>query len=118
MPTTEREPYLDFLRAVSLVVVLRHWAFTILHWTPTGPQPTNPLAYFRGLWVLTWFLQVLLCRRVGAPGVLAASPGSPRSYVWHHVKELVAPARVLILSGTPSGSCWPKRSACGGSAAR
>ncbi|MGV9292881.1 hypothetical protein [Amycolatopsis sp. NPDC003676] len=59
MPTTEREPYLDFLRAVSLVVVvLWHWAFTIPHWTPTGPQPTNLLAYFRGLWVLTWFLPV------------------------------------------------------------
>ncbi len=105
MTTKEREPYLDFLRAVSLiVVVLWHWAFTILHWTPTGPQPTNPLAYFRGLWVLTWFLQVLpVFFYVGGSVHLAswqrarAGGQSRGSYVWHHVKELATPAGVLIL---------------------
>lgn len=111
MTAKEREAYLDFLRAVSLiVVVLWHWAFTILHWTPTGPQPTNPLAYFRGLWVLTWFLQVLpVFFYVGGSVHLAswqrarARGQTRRSYVWLHVKELVAPAGALILIWTVLG---------------
>jgi hypothetical protein len=55
-----REPYVDWLRAVSLlVVVLWHWAFTILRWSPEGPHATNPLGFFSGLWIFTWLLQVL-----------------------------------------------------------
>jgi hypothetical protein len=50
----------DWLRVVSLiVVVLWHWAFTILRWSPEGPRATNPLGFFSGLWILTWLLQVL-----------------------------------------------------------
>ena len=60
MVATERDRYVDWLRAVSLVVVvLWHWAFTILRWTPGGPQPTNPLGFFSGLWIFTWLLQVM-----------------------------------------------------------
>jgi hypothetical protein len=55
-----RDPYVDWLRALSLiVVVLWHWAFTILQWEPEGPMPTSPLGFTSGLWILTWLLQVL-----------------------------------------------------------
>ncbi|SDJ92125.1 acyltransferase family protein [Nonomuraea jiangxiensis] len=57
---TERDKYVDWLRALSLiVVVLWHWAFTILQWKPHGPEPTSPLGFTSGLWILTWLLQVL-----------------------------------------------------------
>ncbi|MBF8186524.1 acyltransferase [Nonomuraea sp. K274] len=56
----ERDKYVDWLRALSLiVVVVWHWAFTILEWRPHGPEPTSPLGFTSGLWILTWLLQVL-----------------------------------------------------------
>ncbi|MEO3802460.1 acyltransferase [Nonomuraea sp. B1E8] len=60
MTTQERDKYVDWLRALSLiVVVVWHWAFTILEWKPHGPEPTSPLGFTSGLWILTWLLQVL-----------------------------------------------------------
>lgn len=101
-----REPYVDFLRAVSLlVVVLWHWAFTILRWTPSGPQPTNPLGFFSGLWILTWLLQVLpVFFYIGGHVHLmswqhAQSRGEHIApYLWRHVKQLLLPACALILT--------------------
>jgi hypothetical protein len=56
----QRDKYVDWLRALSLiVVVVWHWAFTILEWKPHGPEPTSPLGFTSGLWILTWLLQVL-----------------------------------------------------------
>ncbi|MTD54609.1 acyltransferase family protein [Amycolatopsis pithecellobii] len=106
MTITEREPYVDFLRAVSLlVVVVWHWAFTILYWTPAGPQPTNPLGFFSGLWIFTWLLQVLpVFFYVGGYVHLAswhqarARGDRMRHYVWRHVKQLLLPACGLILT--------------------
>jgi acyltransferase-like protein len=73
-----RDPYLDALRAASLlVVVFFHWFGTILHWSPTGPHATSPLASVPGLWLGTWLLQVMpvffyvggcLHRRAHRPG--------------------------------------------------
>jgi hypothetical protein len=40
------------------VVVLWHWAFTILRWAPEGACD-EPAGVFSGLWILTWLLQVL-----------------------------------------------------------
>jgi len=56
----ERNPYADFLRAFSLlVVILWHWCFTILVWGDQGPYATSPLGFTTGLWIVTWLLQVL-----------------------------------------------------------
>jgi hypothetical protein len=56
----DRNPYADFLRAFSLlVVILWHWCFTILVWGDQGPYATSPLGFSSGLWILTWLLQVL-----------------------------------------------------------
>ncbi|WP_020660041.1 acyltransferase family protein [Amycolatopsis benzoatilytica] len=105
MTTMKREPYLDFLRAVSLVVVvLWHWGFTILHWAPNGPQPTSPLGYLRGLWILTWLLQVLPvffyvggCVHLSSWQRARAEGQRRRDYLWVHLKQLVVPAAGLIL---------------------
>jgi hypothetical protein len=43
---TRRDPYVDLLRAFSLiVVVIWHWAFTVLIWTEDGPTATSPLQF-------------------------------------------------------------------------
>ena len=57
---SERDPYADFLRACSLlVVILYHWCFTILIWDDGITSATNPLAYQSGIWILSWVLQVV-----------------------------------------------------------
>jgi hypothetical protein len=86
-----------------IVVVLWHWAFTILHWYPSGPAPTSPLGFFSGLWILTWLLQVLpLFFYVGgAVHKLSWERARARGdhigqYVWSHVRHLVVPAVALV----------------------
>ncbi|HSM01523.1 MAG TPA: acyltransferase [Acidimicrobiia bacterium] len=57
---SDREVYLDFVRAISLiVVVIFHWAFTILEFRPDQVKATNPIGSTPGMWVLTWVLQVV-----------------------------------------------------------
>lgn len=101
--TTPRDTYIDLLRALSLiVVVIWHWAFTILQWTPDGPSPTNPLGFTSGLWILTWLFQVmpiffyvggyvhlLSWERAHARGVTI------RAFVWQRIRALAAPALTL-----------------------
>jgi hypothetical protein len=59
-PDARRDPYVDLLRAGSLlVVVLWHWVFTVLVWKPDGPHASNPIGRTPGLWALTWVLQVM-----------------------------------------------------------
>src|SRR5215207_7413322 len=59
-PAQARDPYVDFLRALSLIVVVMwHWAFTILDWRADGPHATSPLGFTRGLWLATWLFQVM-----------------------------------------------------------
>ena len=60
VPRADRDPYADFLRSFSLmVVILWHWCFTILIWGDDGPYATSPLGFTSGLWILTWLLQVM-----------------------------------------------------------
>ena len=55
-----RDPYVDLLRAFSLLVVVAwHWVFTVLVWRPDGPHASNPIGTTSGLWLLTWVLQVM-----------------------------------------------------------
>ncbi|MGI8799289.1 MAG: acyltransferase family protein, partial [Pseudonocardia sp.] len=98
-----RDIYVDFLRAFSiLVVVLWHWAFTILLWSPSGPSATSPLGFTEGLWVLTWLFQVLpLFFFVGGYVHLRAwqrAKGRGESlgrFVWIRVRRLSIPAVAL-----------------------
>lgn len=55
-----RDPYIDFLRAVSLLVVVAwHWAFTIVRWRDDGPHATSPIGFTTGMWLATWLFQVM-----------------------------------------------------------
>jgi len=102
--TTGRDAYVDWLRAMSLVVVvLWHWAFTIVDWRPDGPHVTHPIGYTRGSWVVTWLLQVIPLffyiggfvhlrsweRTRGRGGTMAA-------FVGRRLRELAVPALALV----------------------
>ncbi|WP_084195119.1 acyltransferase family protein [Streptosporangium amethystogenes] len=101
-----RDRYVDWLRAFSLlVVVVWHWAFTILQWGPDGPSPTSPLGFTSGLWILTWLLQVLpLFFYVGGYVHLLswnrACEGGMGigTFVWRRIRGLAIPT--LALAGT------------------
>lgn len=99
-----RDPFIDFVRATSLVVVvIWHWAFTILRWEADGPHATNPIGFTKGMWVITWVAQVMpLFFFVGGCANLSAyeryrSKGmSMWSFVTSRLKDLLAPAFILI----------------------
>jgi peptidoglycan/LPS O-acetylase OafA/YrhL len=100
-----RDKYVDWLRALSLiVVVVWHWAFTILQWTPQGPSATSPLGFTSGMWILTWLFQVLpLFFYVGGyVHLMSWKRACDRgmgigAFVWRRIRALAAPA--LVLSG-------------------
>lgn len=108
----ERDPYLDFLRALSLiVVVLWHWAFTILEWRDDGPHATSPLGFTRGLWLATWLFQVLPLfffiggyvhlkswERAQARGV------KMHSFVLRRIRQLLIPATIVCFVWIALGS--------------
>lgn len=55
-----RDPFIDFVRAFSLLVVVAwHWVFTIIVWRDDGPHATNPIGFTKGLFLATWLLQVM-----------------------------------------------------------
>lgn len=58
-PTT-RDRYVDFLRAFSvLVVVFGHWLGAAIAWRGGILSAQSALDVVPGLWVITWFLQVM-----------------------------------------------------------
>ena len=58
-PTT-RDRTVDFLRGASIVtVVLGHWFISINHWEAGLIRTTSAIGLTSGLWLATWFLQVM-----------------------------------------------------------
>jgi fucose 4-O-acetylase-like acetyltransferase len=56
----ERDRYVDFLRALSIAtVVLGHWFIAIILWQDDYVRVVNVVGVTRGLWLLTWVLQVM-----------------------------------------------------------
>ena len=102
----ERNPYADFLRAFSLlVVILWHWCFTILVWNDEGPYATSPLGFTSGLWIATWLLQVMpLFFYIGAYVHLKAweRAEAKGERLWHfalrQAKSLAIPSAALFLT--------------------
>lgn len=102
--TTDRDPFVDFVRAASLVVVvIWHWAFTVLRWEDDGPHTSNPIGFTHGLWLLTWVLQVMpLFFFVGGAVNLRAfhraqqRGGSVGRFVAGRLRQLLVPAFALI----------------------
>lgn len=99
-----RDGFVDFVRAASLVVVVVwHWAFTILRWGPDGPSATNPLGFTSGLWIVTWVAQVMPlfffaggCANMAAFAKKRTTGQSIWTFVSNRLKDLLAPAFVLI----------------------
>ncbi len=99
-----RDVYVDFLRAVSLLVVVAwHWVFTIIQWSDDGPHATNPIGFTSGLWMATWLLQVMpLFFYVGGYAHLtswhrARSRGEHLgTFVLRRLKALAIPAAALF----------------------
>ena len=55
-----RDRYVDFLRAVSiLVVVLGHWLIGVITWDHGVIGTRNSIGMTPWLWIATWFLQVM-----------------------------------------------------------
>ncbi|HEV2754957.1 MAG TPA: acyltransferase [Actinomycetota bacterium] len=56
----DRDRYVDFLRAFSIAtVVLGHWFIAIILWRGDYIRVVNVVGVTRGLWLLTWVLQVM-----------------------------------------------------------
>ena len=97
-----REVYVDFLRAFSLVmVVIWHWGFTILLVTAETVSPTNPIGDTRGMWTITWVLQVMpVFFFVGGYTHRLAfdnyKKGTSRRFLKRRTKRLLVPALGLI----------------------
>lgn len=102
--TTRRDPYVDLLRAFSLtVVVVWHWAFTILIWGDDGPSATSPLQFTYDLWPITWLGQVMpLFFFVGgwahrnAWGRVREAGGGYGTFVVGRARRLLLPALTLL----------------------
>ncbi|HZM82445.1 MAG TPA: acyltransferase [Candidatus Limnocylindrales bacterium] len=111
-PARSRDPYVDFLRAFSLlVVVLWHWAFTILEWGPDGPHATSPLGFTRGLWLATWLLQVMpLFFFIGGYVHLRSWEAARQQgakiwpFVWRRMRQLLVPAGTVLIAWIALGS--------------
>src|SRR5687767_6127415 len=55
-----RDRYVDFLRAASiLVVVAGHWTIAVIHWRDGVIRSTSVIGKTPGVWLATWFLQVM-----------------------------------------------------------
>jgi hypothetical protein len=56
----ERDRYLDFLRVLAIaVVVLWHWALSVLFWSGDRWVMPNPIHAVPGGWLATWLLQIV-----------------------------------------------------------
>jgi fucose 4-O-acetylase-like acetyltransferase len=56
----ERDRYVDFLRALSIVVVVCwHWVFSVTHWQSGRLSMPNPIGDVPLLWAATWVLQIM-----------------------------------------------------------
>ncbi len=97
-----RDRYVDFLRAFSLVVVVVwHWVFTILLINESTVSPTNPIGFTRGMWAITWVLQVMpVFFFVGGFTHRLAfddyTPGTSRRFLKRRAKRLLSPALLLV----------------------
>ena len=56
----DRERYVDFLRLLSIgVVIVWHWSLSVNYWTGDRFLNPNPIESVPGGWALTWLLQIM-----------------------------------------------------------
>lgn len=95
---SRRDPLIDLLRAGSLlVVVVWHWVFTTIRWTGSGPRVGNPVAVTPGMWLATWFLQIMPAFfMIG--GFLHSTNRLPARAFWSkRLRRLVLPVLPLLV---------------------
>ena len=101
-----RDRYVDFLRALSIaVVVFGHWLMAIVFYEDGRVSGQSALEAIPGLWILTWVLQVMpVFFFVGGFSNLVslkaayAKGGSPAAFVRSRVERLMRPTIVFIAS--------------------
>ena len=102
-----RDRVVDLLRAASIcVVVLWHWTLSVTHWHDGRLTMPNPVADVRGLWAVTWVLQVMpVFFLVGGYANLAGWAATTRDgggagrFVAARLRRLAAPL-------VPWLACW------------
>ncbi len=97
-PSDGRDPLLDMVRALALlVVVVWHWAFTSIRWADDGPHVGNPVAVTPGMWLLTWFLQIMPAFFI-VGGALHSMDRTRAGDFWkRRVKRLIMPVLPLLI---------------------
>lgn len=103
-----RDPYVDLLRAFSLLVVVAwHWVFTVIIWRPDGPHASNPIGTTSGLWLATWVLQVMpVFFMIGGfvhAGAWAHRRGGYLRFLRGRLARLLGPASVAVVVVTTLG---------------
>ena len=101
---SSRDRYVDFLRALSIaVVVFGHWLMAIVFYENGKVSGSNALEVIPGIWVLTWILQVMpVFFFVGGFSNLVSLKaaygrgGSPREFIRSRVERLMRPTLVFL----------------------
>lgn len=100
-----RDRYVDFLRALSIViVVLWHWVFSITQWNDDGSLGMpNPIGDIPGLWLATWILQIMpVFFFVGGFANLASfeaverTGGGARQFIAGRLRRLGKPVGIYV----------------------
>jgi fucose 4-O-acetylase-like acetyltransferase len=100
-----RDRYVDFLRGVSILVVIAwHWVFSITQWSDEGALGMpNPISDVPGLWLATWLLQIMpVFFLVGGYANLAALEAAERvgdggrAFLWARLRRLLTPVAVFV----------------------
>ena len=106
----DRDRYVDLLRLVSIaVVVFGHWLMAVVTFSDGSFSGTNALDEIDGLWVLTWFLQVMpLFFFVGGFSNLRSWASTERkglgypAFLSTRITRLVAPVLVFVAVWLPA----------------
>ena len=99
-----RDRYVDFLRAVSiLVVVVGHWTIALIFWDEGVIRSTSAIGKAPGLWLATWVFQVMpVFFFVGGYANYVAYQSarrrgdSPLRFVRSRLRRLLVPSAVLL----------------------
>ncbi len=99
-----RDRYVDFLRGVSILVVIAwHWVFSITQWNDGALAMPNPISDVPGLWLATWLLQIMpVFFFVGGYANLAAfeaierTGGGWTAFARTRLRRLLAPIGVFV----------------------
>jgi surface polysaccharide O-acyltransferase-like enzyme len=101
----DRDRYVDFLRAFSIIVViLWHWVFSVVHRADDGRfSMPNPIAEIPLGWLATWLLQVMpvfffvggFANFVGWQSV-RRDGGGAREFLRTRLVRLLAPALLFV----------------------